>query len=46
MLAQGTPDDVNKCKCDMEESFIGYIRQVEAGDIPADPQYIDFKITF
>jgi len=46
MLAQGSTDNVNKCMRDIEESFIGYIRKVEAGDVPADPQYIDFKITF
>jgi acylphosphatase len=46
MLAQGTPDDVNECMRDIEESFIGYIKQVEASDVPADSQYINFKITF
>ena len=46
MLAQGAQDDVNECMRDIEEFFTGYIRQVEANDVPADRQYIDFKITF
>jgi acylphosphatase len=46
MLAQGTPDDVNECVRDIEDSFAGYIRQIDTNDVPVDPQHIEFKITF
>ncbi len=46
MLAQGSANNVNECISDVEGSFTGYIRKVEANDVPADPQYVDFKITF
>ncbi len=46
MLAQGHPDDIADCIRDIEESFAGYIRETKIEEIPPDPRYKDFKITF
>jgi acylphosphatase len=46
MLVQGSSDDVDNCIRDIEESFTGYIRETKVEEIPTNPQYTDFKITF
>jgi acylphosphatase len=46
MLAQGFSDDISDCLRDIEESFRGYIRETKIEEIPSNPQYKDFKITF
>jgi acylphosphatase len=46
MVAQGATDDMNACIRDIKESFDGYIRETRTQEIPPEPQYIDFKITF
>jgi len=46
MLAQGRPDDVNDCIQDIKEYFAGYLRETKIEEIPPDPRYTDFKITF
>ena len=46
MLAQGQPDDIDNCIQDIKESFAGYIRETQIEDVPPNPKYIDFKITF
>jgi acylphosphatase len=46
MLAQGSSDDVDNSIRDIEESFTGYIRETKIEEIPTNPQYTDFKITF
>jgi acylphosphatase len=46
MLAQGSPDDIDNCLRDIKDSFAGYIRDTKIKEIPSDPRYTDFKITF
>jgi len=46
MLAQGPPEDIDNCIRDIKESFAGYIREATIEEIPPDPKYTDFKITF
>lgn len=46
MLAQGQPEDVDGCMRDIEEYFSGYIRDTKVNEVPPDPKYTDFKITF
>jgi acylphosphatase len=46
MLAQGRPDDVDDCIRDIEEYFAGYIRETKIEEVPLDPKYSGFQITF
>ena len=46
MLAQGRPEDIDDCIRNIKESFIGYMREAGIQEIPPDPKYTDFKITF
>ena len=46
MLAQGPAADIDDCIRDIKRSFSGYIRETEIEEIPPDPQYREFKITF
>ena len=46
MLAQGYIEDVDDCIENIKESFAGYIRDTQIDELPLDPRYKDFKITF
>lgn len=46
MFAQGAPGDVNGCIEDIKADFTGYIRQTIIVEMPLDPRYKDFRITF
>ncbi len=46
MLAQGCTETIDDCIRDIEEEFNGYIRETKIEEIPPNPQYKDFKITF
>ncbi len=46
MFAQGRPEDIDDCIRDIKESFTGSIREARIEEIPPDPKYTDFKITF
>ena len=46
MLAQGRPEDIDDCIQDLKEYFAGYIREAKIEEIPPDPKYSDFQITF
>jgi len=46
ILAQGFSDDIDNCIRDIQDSFAGYIRETKIEEIPTNPQYTDFKITF
>jgi len=46
MLAQGRSEDVDDCIQDIKEYFAGYLGETRIEEIPPDPRYIDFKITF
>ena len=46
MLAQGPSEIIDDCIEDIKESFSNYIRETKVTEIPYDPKYKDFKITF
>jgi len=46
MLAQGPSENIDNCIQDIKDSFAGYIRETKINEIPSDPRYNDFKITF
>ena len=46
MVAQGSPDDIEDCIRDIKGSYHGSIRETKTEEIPVDPSYQDFKITF
>jgi acylphosphatase len=46
MLTQGTSGAIDDCIRDIKEYFSGYIRKTEIEEIPPNPQYKEFKITF
>lgn len=46
MLAQGYTEDVEDCIKDIQETFTGYIKDTQIEELPLDPRYKDFKITF
>ncbi|MHC4351822.1 MAG: acylphosphatase [Planctomycetota bacterium] len=46
MLAQGSAGDIDDCLRDIQQSLIGHIREVTVEEVPPDPTYADFKITF
>jgi acylphosphatase len=46
MLAQGRPEDIDDCIQDLKEYFAGYLKETRIEEIPPDPKYSDFQITF
>jgi acylphosphatase len=46
MLAQGPDENIDNCIREIKDSFPGYIRDTQIEEIPIDPQYTEFKITF
>ena len=46
MIAQGSHDNITNCIRDIKESFRVYIKEIKIEEIPSDPDYKDFKITF
>ena len=46
MLAQGHPDDIDDCLGDLQESFANCLRDTKIEDIPPDPRYKEFNVTF
>jgi acylphosphatase len=46
MLVQGQPDDMDNCVKDLQDTFAGYLRETQIEEVPHDPKYADFKITF
>jgi acylphosphatase len=46
MLAQSRSEDVDDCIQDLKEYFAGYLKETRIEEIPPDPRYTDFKITF
>jgi acylphosphatase len=46
MIVQGNSADIDECIRDIEESFTGCISETRTEEIPRDPRYKDFKITF
>ena len=46
MLAQGRADDIDSCVKDLQATFAGYLRETKIEEIPPNPKYTDFRITF
>jgi acylphosphatase len=46
MLVQGPAGTVDGCIRDIKEEFGRYIRETRVEEIPPNPQFKDFKITF
>ncbi len=46
MLAQGSAEDIDDCIRDIQDSLAGYVREVKIEEVPPNPRYKDFKITF
>jgi acylphosphatase len=46
MFVQGEPGDIDDCINDILESFAGYVRETEINEIPPNPRYTSFKITY
>jgi acylphosphatase len=46
MLTQGSAKDIDDCIQDIKEYFGDYLRDTRIQEIPTDPRYKDFRITF
>jgi len=46
MLVQGFGQNIDDCIEDIKGAFAGYIRETKISEIPFDPRYKDFGITF
>ncbi len=46
MLAQGPAEDIEDCVQDIREAMAGYVRKTVIDEVPLDPKYTDFRITF
>ena len=46
MLAQGSAEDIDDCIRDIQDCLAGYVREVKIEEVPPNPRYKDFKITF
>lgn len=46
MIAQGNAADVDDCLQNIKDSLGAHITETKIEDIPLNPQYTDFKITF
>lgn len=46
MIVQGQSEDIDDCIRDIKETYQHSIRQTDIKDIPPDPCYEDFRITF
>jgi acylphosphatase len=46
MFAQGATQDIDYCIRDIQDSLAGHVRETRAVEVPPDPTYTDFRITF
>ncbi len=46
MLAQGPAKDIDDCISDIQNCLTGHVREVKADEVPPNPRYTDFRITF
>ena len=46
MFAQGPAQGIDDCIQDIKEYFGDYLRETRIQEIPMDPKYKDFRITF
>ena len=46
MLAQGPAEDIDDCIRDIQNCLTSHVREVKTVEVPPNPTYKDFKITF
>lgn len=46
MIAQGDPEDIGDCVQEIKKNFDYYIEDTQVEQIPLNPAYRDFRITF
>ena len=46
MLVQGNMNEVANCLRDIDEAFAGYLRDTQIENVPPNPRYSTFEITF
>ena len=46
MFVQGNPEDIDECLADIQDSFEGCIKDTQINEVPADPRYTSFVITY
>lgn len=46
MLAQGRKADIEQCLAEIKDYFSGYITEIKTDEVPTNPAYNDFRITF
>ena len=46
MFVQGNPADIDECLADIRDSFEGYIKDTQINEVPEDPRYTSFVITY
>jgi acylphosphatase len=45
-LLQGTEANIQACLGDLQDTFGGYLREMNTTDCPVNPRYHDFRITY
>ena len=45
-LMQGTGPNIQACLNDLQNTFGGYLREINTTDKPVNPRYHDFRITY
>ena len=46
MIAQGPVEIIDNCISDIRETFDDYVRDIKITEIPFNPKFADFRITF
>ncbi len=46
MFAQGPQADLDQCLEEIRDSFGEYVREVTVTELPSDPRYSDFSVTY
>ncbi len=46
MIAQGSADDIDSCISDIRKTLGNYVTDVKTIEIPPNPKFTDFRITF
>ena len=45
-VLQGTASNIQACLNDLQDTFGGYLRDINTTDQPVNPQYHDFRISY
>ena len=45
-LLQGSKSNIQACLDDLQDTFGGYLREMNMTDLPVNPNYHDFRITY